>query len=98
LSSRIASTTRRRGSRFEPTVSQIEVAPDRDPEDLRRFLGFPRALFGRSARTHLPGGQVDDSGAITRRLKLQERSAHDELDVVGMRSEGDDVDGHRGGF
>ena len=53
-----------------------------------------RADLGGTARAHLAARQVDDAEAVARGLQARERAAAGQLDVVGMRGDREDVNGH----
>ena len=57
-----------------------------------------RANLARPARPHLPRGQIDDGGAVAQGGQSKKRPAHQELNVIGMRTEGKHIDLHDRGM
>ena len=57
-------------------------------------LGFGDALFGRAARAHVAGGEIEHAGAVARFGHADEGAAAGLLHVVGVGGDGQDVQVH----
>src|SRR6266545_2220575 len=75
-------------------VAEVENLAELRPEDLGAAPGLALARRGVPARPHLAARQVHDPEPAAPRLEHHERAGAGELDVVGMRRDGEDVNRH----
>ena len=73
-------------------VRQPQVHTPRSPEHVTRGVGFRQALRDRAVAAHLARRQVAEAHAMAKRGVLGNKSANANLDVVGMRSDGQEID------
>src|SRR5438552_2828632 len=65
--------------------------------DLENFGGpgsFLDSRFGTAAGAHFAGSEVEDACFVALLRGFEQRAAAGQLDVVGMRGDGEDVEGH----
>src|SRR5437773_5066024 len=80
--------------RREAAVPEVQRLAQRRSEDLGRALGLLSALSGVTAGSHLPARQVHDSKTPAPGGESGERARAAELDVVGVRGDGQHVNRH----
>ena len=78
----------------QPAVAEVERFAELGAEDLGRPRGLLAADLGGAARAHLAARQVHDAEAVARGLQARERAAARQLDVVRVRGDREDVNGH----
>ena len=76
---------------LDASVGNVEGLPPSGFEDAGCIIGFACAIVDGAARAHLALRQVEDGGAISAFGHLQERAAASLLNVVAVRSDGQDV-------
>src|SRR5262245_20383646 len=69
------------------------LTPDRPEDDASRF-GLCEPLVGRSVGTHLACCEIAQANLHAKRGVPRDRSAHPDLDIVGVRAKSEKVD-HR---
>ena len=76
-----------------PPSGQRRLMRQAAPSTWRGIFGFALALVGRAVRAQLAACQVAETDAIAARRMDGHGSGQADLDVVGMRAEGEEVDG-----
>ncbi len=83
----------------ERPIREPQVHAPRGAEHRARGFGFRQALLDGAVAAHLAGGQIAQSHPVPQRRMLGNDAAEADLDVVGMRTECEDVygavNGHR---
>ena len=77
----------------ERPIREPQVHAPRGAEHRARGFGFRQALLDATVAAHLAGGQIAQSHAVPQRRMLGNDAAETDLDVVGMRTECEDVYG-----
>jgi hypothetical protein len=77
------------------TVGPPEIFAPGCPEDHPRGLGLREPLLDRAVAAHLAGGQITQPDAKTTRRMLSNRPPEPDFQVIGMRSEHEDIDSHQ---
>src|SRR6266513_2925761 len=81
----------RRRSVLNSAVRKSQVLPYRNAHHRCGFRSFLRAKLRSSAARELPSGEVQDPGCSPQHLRADQRSAANQLDVVGMRGDRENV-------
>jgi hypothetical protein len=79
---------------FDAAVGQARLPSVGQTEMPSRLSGFRSALVDRAAGRKFTSGQIEDGGAQTSGGEYQERSAHSEVRVVRMGTDGQYIHGH----
>src|SRR5579864_6263446 len=78
---------------FHPPVGNVECVTITNLEDSRCLACFFSAVFGRSASSHLPLGEIENPGVSALLGHLQERASTSLLDVVAVGRNRHDIQG-----
>ena len=75
-------------------VAKARVPPLGDAQDLRGARGLCRSQLWAAAGARFAGGQIQNTGPVSRVLRLEQRAGAGELDVVPVGGDGQQIDGH----
>src|SRR5262249_56284907 len=78
----------------QPPVAEIQALPEPGPQQRRCVLRLALGAGGVAPRSHLAASQVHDPEAASLRRERHQGSRARQLDVVGMRGDGEDVNRH----
>lgn len=79
---------------FEIAVGQVKIFAYGNAEDACGFSCFGLACFGRSARTEFASCEVQNAHRLLLLYKLCQRTAATEFDIVGVCTDGENVQFH----
>ena len=79
---------------LDAAVAHVQALADVELEDPARLAALLGTLLGR-APAHVAGRHVDDAGGAATILELSQHAAGTDLGIVGVRTERQDIDGHR---
>jgi hypothetical protein len=74
-------------------IAEIEIFAELKAENFQALLRFALAVFGGAARAFFAARHVDHADLVAQRLHAQKRAGAAEFDIIGMRAEGEDLDG-----
>jgi hypothetical protein len=79
---------------LDAAVRNIESLAPGNFQNARRFRGFAAAVVHSSARSHFALRQVEDTGAMSVLGHLEQSSGAGLLNIIAVRSQGENVYGH----